>query len=245
MDNISGKKIFLLYPDESLRSVFHGELRNSFTIYYMYDYEKIRPLAAYYPGSIIVLNLINNDLGWLPDELEAELEGMREERPSIIILHDGNKPENPLCTLSIRSTGDDEALRAELKKVFEELGGKGRRNFVRYGGNGENIASIVIPVKSDTLQGVVHDISASGLSCSFPQAMEIPSKKELAVTLGIGGESIALTAFKILERKFNDDIIHVLKFSGGMPADRIEMLLNFIYSSLDNEMKIFAKKISN
>ena len=244
MDSISGKKIFLLYPDEALRAVFHGELRNSFTIYFMYDYEKIRSLAAYYPGSIIVLNLINNDLDWLPEELDSELSGMKEEPPTIIILHDREEPNWSFCSLSIKYNGNNDELRIRLREAFEELGGRGRRNFVRYGGNQENIASIALSAESGIVQGIVHDISASGLSCSFPQNLDIPSKKDFKVKLGLGSESIEIIASKILERKFNDDIIHVLKFSGGMPAVKTEMLLSFIYNSLDSEMKAFAKKLS-
>ena len=48
-ETLTGRKIFVLYPDERLRNVFYGSLRNQFDIYYMYDYEKIEALARYYP----------------------------------------------------------------------------------------------------------------------------------------------------------------------------------------------------
>ena len=246
MESLSGKKIFLLYPDEFLRKVFYGELRNRFTIYYMYDYEKIRPLADYYPESIIVLNLINNDLEWLPEELGNQLRGVAEDHlPTMIALHDKAEANCPRCGISIDFNGDTEALKARLKKIFEKLGGKGRRNFVRYGGNGENIASITLTADEGVNKGVVHDISASGLSCSFPQAEEIPANKDFNVKLGLGEESIIIKAYKILERDFQGDAIHVMKFREGMPAEETDMLLNFIYSSLDQEMKLFIKKLSN
>ena len=73
MESISGNKIFILYPDEHLRkNIFYGGLRNSYAMYFIYDYEKIKSLAEYFPGSIIVLNLHKNDLDWLPEEISSE-----------------------------------------------------------------------------------------------------------------------------------------------------------------------------
>ena len=247
MKSISGNKIFVLYPDVHLRDkIFYGGLRNSYTIYYMYDYEKVKALVNYYPGSLIVLNLINNDLGWLPEELFGELSDLPEDkRPKIIALYDETKAPHSKCCRAIHYQGNDDDLKAELSSVFVDLGGKGRRNFVRYGGSGENVASIRIKTASAETSGMVHDISASGLSCSLSGTVDIGKGDVLQVILSLDGKTLELDASKILERNFDGSIVHVLQFNSGMPADILAELLGFIYKSLDSEMEAFIKNLSN
>lgn len=246
MDSISGKKIFVLYPDEALRNIFHGELRNSFAIYYMYDYEKVSPLASSYPGCIIVLNLIGNELGWLPEELRKETEDLPEEqRPSIIAIYDIVKPLRTNCDRSVQFQGNPGDLKYELKSIFIDLGGKGRRNFVRYGGNGENIASIILSTELGKRSGVVHDISISGLSFSTSSDMKIASGQSMTVRLELASVKIEIETEKILERNFDGNIVHVLKFKDGIDKSTAGELNAFIHSSLDAEMELFIKKLSN
>lgn len=247
MKPISGNKIFVLYSDAHLRDeIFYGGLRNSYTIYYMYDYEKVKALVNYYPGSLIVLNLVNNDLGWLPEELCSELSGLPDDKqPKIIAIYDEIKPLHSCCSRVIHYQGNDDDLRAELSSVFVDLGGKGRRNFVRYGGSGENVASIRLRTASADTLGIVHDISASGLSCGLLGAVDIIKGDALQVILSLDGKTLELDASKILERNFDGSIVHVLKFNTGMPADIIAELLGFIYKSLDSEMEAFIKNLSN
>ncbi len=245
MRDITGKKIFVLYPDEELREIFYGPLRNQFEVYYIYDYEKIKPLVEYYPGSIIIINLINNDLDWLPEEINEAFNGVSAEvLPETVALYDNAKPLCGLCTRSIHYQGDKNDFKAELNRMLVELGGKGRRDFVRYGGSDDNIASMKIVTDAGEYPSVVHDISVSGLSCSTSQADEISVDQKIRVVLSLNGKSVEIDAQKILERNFGS-VIHILKFSEPMPGSCKNDLLHFIYSSLDSKMNEFIKKLSN
>ncbi|HAK45806.1 MAG TPA: hypothetical protein DCO79_07805 [Spirochaeta sp.] len=246
MEPLTGKKIFVLYPDEDIRDIFYGSLRNQFAIYYMYDYEKVKALLEYYPGSIIIMNLVNNELGWLPEEINGGLKTLpKDNKPKTIALYDNEKPLYGSCTRSIQYQGNREDLKAELKDLFVEYGGRGRRNFVRYGGSGEEIASMKIVTKAGVLPAIVHDISASGLSCSIAQASEIDTGIKLAVRLILEGKTVEFYSTKILERKFGENPVHVLKFEDSMSENAKADLLHFIYSSLDSKMQEFIKNLSN
>lgn len=245
---MTGKKIFLLYPDSFLREeIFHGSLRNQFEIYFIFDYEKIKPLIEYYPRSIICINLVENDLDWLIEELKEELSEISEQDyPQMAVLSDRNisDPERSCRAVDCRKTPDE--IKLGLQHLFEEWGGKGRRNFVRYGGLGESVAVIKAVWNGMEFSGTVHDISASGLSCSFSEDAFIPiSSDELKIHLKLSDITLSLSANKILERDFNEQAIHVLQFDKGMEDDRLDALYRFIHQSLDSRMDQFIKKLSN
>jgi len=245
---LSGKKIFILYPDSFLREeIFHGSLRNQFQIYFIFDYEKIRSLVEYYPGSIICLNRVDNDLDWLVDELKGELSDLPEEDyPKIAVLSDLAMPEGGFCCRNVDCRRPPDEVKTELQQMFIDWGGKGRRNFVRYGGNGESVAVIRTASDGQDLSGTVHDISASGLSCSFNVDASIPiSSEEIQIKLDLGEITLDLSAIKILERDFNEQTIHVLQFDRKMPESRLDALYRFIHRSLDSSMEEFIKKLSN
>lgn len=243
---LTGKKIFILYPDQNLRSILYGTLRNQFALYYMYDYEKVKPLIKYYPGSIVVINLIDNDLSWLPDEIEDELSDLSDdEKPSIVILYNNIKPEHKPGRKTIHFQGSADDLRAELDSCFSELGGKGRRNFVRYGGYGENIASLRIEAGGVSSAGIAHDISATGLSCSIAGDFHLEPGAGVKLIINTDKEPIELDAYKLLERNFNGERVHILKLAEKQTEMTTNKLLNFIYTSLDKEMEEFIKKLSN
>ncbi|MDC7228239.1 MAG: PilZ domain-containing protein [Spirochaetales bacterium] len=245
MESLTGKKIFVLYPDEKIRNIFYGQLRNQFAVYYIYDYEKIRQLAEYYPSSIVVINLVDNELEWLPEEISSEIEGLSDDaRPETIAIYDKIKPQSEFCSRSIQFLGDDKTLRAELYEIFIQLNGKGRRNFVRLGGSGEEIALMKITSDAGEYNAIAHDMSSSGLSCSIIQTADISKGESLTIRLSLEGKTVELRAEKILERSFGETIIHVLKFSEPMSEDSRTGLLNFIYSSLDSKMHEFIKNLS-
>ena len=245
MEPLSGKKIFVLYPDENLRDILYGDIRNRFEVYYIYDYEKVKPLVEYYPGSIIVLNLIGNDLHWLVEELNDQMKVLADDAsPSIIALFDETAPPENGCSRIIQYSGNTEDLKTDLLASFNDYGGKGRRNFVRYGGSDENIASISLETQAGVLSGVVHDISVSGLSFSLSSAPGIAGGERLNLVVRHDDFELRLQAEKILERNFGELPVHVLKFLDLSP-DIYSELLGFIYSSLDSRMNEFIKKLSS
>ena len=247
MTNLSGKKIFVLYPDSFLREkVFHGSLRNQFQIYYIFDYEKIRLLADYYPGCIICINLVNNDLDWLVDDIIEGLEGISEENyPKIALLTDREPPSAAASCPLVDFRKNPEEIIEDIKKLFSDFGGRGRRNFVRYGGYGESVATIRVRTDGDFATGTVHDISASGLSCSFQENIELnASSGDIEIRLDLAGTGLTLKATKILERAMDGRLIHILQFERNMSEDKLDELSRFIHSSLDARMEEFINKLS-
>ncbi|MBI9108828.1 MAG: PilZ domain-containing protein [Spirochaetales bacterium] len=248
MIQLTGNKIFILYPDKFLREeIFHGSLRNQFQIFYIFDYEKIRPLIEYFPGSIICINLVENDLGWLIEELKNELSVIAEDEfPRMAILSDKKLSDTGSFSRLVEFGTNPDAIKSELQQMFIDWGGKGRRNFVRYGGSGEAVAVISAFFAGNELRGTVHDVSAGGLSCSFKENAVIPiSDKEIRIKLDLSDITLELSAIKILERDFNKETIHVLQFDKGMSKDRLDALYRFIHQSLDSSMDQFIKKLSN
>lgn len=245
---LTGKKIFILYPDSFLRNeIFHGNLRNQYQIYFIFDYEKVKPIAEYYPGCIFCINLVANDLGWLITELEDELEGISAENyPKLAVLTDKNI-ELPGKGFKLVDCGrSPDSIQLELQSLFAGWGGKGRRNFVRYGGVGETVAGLRTVFEGREINGIVHDISASGLSCSFSEDPQIPiSNETMEIALDLSGTVIELTALKILERDIDNQTIHVLQFDKSMTSGRLDELYRFIHESLDSKMDQFIKKLSN
>lgn len=248
MTGNTGKKIFILYPDTFLREkIFHGELRNEFEIYYFHDYEKIPAIARHYPGCIVVVNLGNNVFDWLIDEIKTSLASFEEiVKPKLICLQNTGTDDTGSCDLKLVTGNNTETIRSALKQAFIEFGGKGRRNFVRYGGLDERIAVLRGQYKGREILGTVHDISASGLSCSFPAPDDatLPLTGEtLSIQIDLASQVIEMMVTKFLERKFDTEIIHVFQFSRDMAAGKREELCHFIYNSLDSKMAVFIKTL--
>ena len=244
MNEIIGRKIFVLYPDLRLRRIFHGNLRDQFEIYYIYDYEKIPLLAGHFPGCILCLNLVDNDLAWLPGELEDMLEPLdAETRPRIIVLHNSPDMDTEHGDHFIEISGNDDGNRLTLQLAFDRYGGKGRRNLVRYGGGSESVASIEIECGGKVYTGTVHDISASGLSCSLPGSDCGPPSGYLNFHLDLQGKRISCVGKKILERKHYEDIINVFQFGRDLPEEMADAIYEFIHSSLDAEMAELIKSL--
>ncbi len=248
MDDFSGKKIFILYPDKQLRDkIFHGYLRDQFEIYYLSDHEKIRALMEFYPGSILCINLIKNDFSWLAKDVYEQLSDLEyEHKITMISLYEDLPPETDFWDASVCCHGESEIVIEDLRNTFTRFGGKGRRNFVRYGGYGETVAGIKVILPAMVAEGHVHDISALGLSCSLPDQSEIPVSDELLeIRLDLGAEHLYLKAMKNLERKITGRKIHVMIFDRNMDSENQRALYNFIHSSLDAGMNEFIKNLSD
>ena len=95
------------------------------------------------------------------------------------------------------------------------------------------------------MPGVAHDISASGLSCSTSEDWDSSGQGELKVMLNLSENPIELKALKILQRNFNEEVVHVLKFTEDQKPGTMTALFDFIYKALDRSMAEFIKNLSN
>jgi hypothetical protein len=63
--------------------------------------------------------------------------------------------------------GNPEDLRTSVEGFLDQIGAKGHRHFVRFGNHYASIATFGFQRDGKRYAGVVHDISAVGISCTF------------------------------------------------------------------------------
>jgi hypothetical protein len=177
MSDITGKKIFFLYPSAIIQNEIAAELvQQEFEVYLMRDHTALRRVLKKYPNSIVLVNLDDQmeEKSW-----EAWIRGvMSDEATSNIIIgilsttEDVTLPRKYVNTLHI--TGGFIQIKKDIKQAIVQLveilnaiDAKGRRKYIRATSDNEALTTINVPYNSDFVKGTIKDISVAGLSCAF------------------------------------------------------------------------------
>jgi hypothetical protein len=174
MSDITGKKIFFLYPSAIIQNEIAAELiQQEFEVYLMRDHLALRRILKKYPNSIVLVNIDDqmDEKSW-----EAWIRGVMSDSAETII--------------GILSAVDDPALQRKYVNTLQVAGGfvhikknikqsiiqlveilnaidaKGRRKYIRATSDNET-TTINVPYNGEFVKGTIKDISVAGLSCSF------------------------------------------------------------------------------
>jgi len=172
---ITGKKVFFLYPTASIKNQVITELaQHEIEVYIAKDHVRLARVLKKYPSSIIYVNI---------DEPIKEMEWEKWVAGVLTTV--------PTAKIGIFSSSDNEELKNKyvnklkvscgfitlkldmskaINKILDVLGvmnAKGRRKYLRASIERESNAVINMPFNGDFINGTVKDVSVVGISCSF------------------------------------------------------------------------------
>ena len=118
-----------------------------------------------------------------------------------------------------------------ILQIIEELNVWGPRNYIRFGNKDSRIAVFRMKFSDNWRTGVIHDISASGMSCSFDKHDDINiNENSTEIELCIKDRIFHLAGSFLIRRTFKNMNTFVLVFSRKRSTENIQNLNSIIYN---------------
>jgi hypothetical protein len=247
-DDITGRKVFFLYPSALIQNQIAAELiQQEFEVYICKDHVKLRQVLKKYPGSIVFANI--ND-GISEKEWEAWIRGVM------------GAPETAGVDIGIVCSGDNENLKRKyliqvkikcgytvlksdlnpaIKQILEILkavDAKGRRKYIRATTDQGSTTTANFPINGTFIDGIIKDISVVGFSCVFKDDPGL-TKNSLFQDIQIKLQTMLLKAEGIIfgSRTEGETKIYVVLFTQRIDPDVKTRIRTFIQSSLQSRME--------
>lgn len=248
MDNLTGRKVFFLYPHSVIKEEMLDELvAEEYETYILKDHQRALRLLKAYPGSIIFINID---------------EAMKEPEWEQYILNIINSGEYEDIRVGIFSYNEDQELAqkylldyslpagfirlklgyGETKKIILNVlkanEAKGRRKFVRAECAKDPQAMINVTSEGRAIQGKLLDISSAGSACAFKEESLFPKNSYLkSIQLQLRGARIMVNGI-VMGTRSDDPRIHVLLFDPkSIDGERKEKIYRYIRSNLQRAIE--------
>jgi hypothetical protein len=252
ISDITGKKIFFLYPSAIIQNEIAAELiQQEFEVYIVRDHLGLRRILKKYPDSIVFVNIDDqmNEKNW-----EAWIRGIMSDTATA---HVG---------IGILSATDDTALSRkyinsikitcgfiqvkkdikqsiiQIMEILRVVDAKGRRKYIRATTDNESLTTINLPHNGDFVKGVIKDISVAGLSCAF-SVDPLIEKNSLIKDIQIKLQSVILKAEGIVFGSRMDGItkIYVIIFTQRTDPDVRAKIRKYIQLNLQSKLDVAMK----
>jgi len=244
--DITGKKIFFLYPTASVQNMIITELvQQEYEVYVIKDHARFANALKKYPDSILFINI---DDGMAEQEWSAWIEKIMAAFANIKV--------------GIFSSNSDEALRdkyvndlhvqcgfltskfdiakstTKILEMLSVLNVKGRRKYIRATTEQEIAATINMPHNGGFINGIIKDISVVGISCVFDTEDVELAKNALFKDIQIRLQTmlIKVEAIMLGSRMDGDEKIFVLIFTQRVDPDVRVKIRKYIQQSLQHKM---------
>ena len=244
----AGKKIFFLYPTNSIKNQIIAELaQNEYEAYAAKDHAKLTRALRNFPDSIIFIN-IEEKISY--QEWENWIGTTRTTAPAVKfgIFSSSNDEEfknkfikSNRITCGLLPLKPDMTKAAE--KILETLGTmdvKGRRKYLRATTDREAKAIINIPTGGgDFLNGVIKDISVIGVSCVFdhdPGLKKNAHMKDIQIKL----QSMLVKVESVVfgSRENSGEKIYVMLFTQRVDPDVRVKIRKYIQQNMQSKMDL-------
>ena len=243
-----GKKIFFLYPlGDVLAQIIQRMISSEYEVYRLQKHAEVLALIAGFSDSIIFINI---DAGLsLADwkkfiqnfssdpATKSALVGLISENMQFSDQTEWLDSLSAYCGSVRLAAGLEEAAETVLA-ITDANGAMGQRQYVRFGGQGLEIAKFSFKFNAREHAGTVHDISSAGMSCTFETAIECDVGDSIGDIVLKLGESISTISGRIIVKRRHDDEhdLFVVMFDKRLVAATRDSLHNFIHHSLQAQM---------
>ncbi|MDR1863873.1 MAG: pilus assembly protein PilZ [Treponema sp.] len=246
-DDITGRKIFFLYPSALIQNQIVSELvQQEFEVYTVKDHIKLRRVLKTYSDSIVFAN-INDGMG--EAEWEAWIAGVMEKPETAgvdigVICSKDNEDlhKKYLDRMNIRCgcTALKPDLNLAVKQILEILkaaGAKGRRKYIRAAADQRTTTTVNVPLNGTFINGTIKDISTAGFSCAFEDDPGL-AKNSLFQNIQIKLQTMLLKAEGVVFgfRTEGETRIYVILFTQRVDPVMKTRIRTFIQSSLQSKM---------
>jgi len=244
---ITGKKIFFLYPSASVQNQIITELiQQEYEVYISKDHARLARALKKYPDSILYINV---DEGMPAAEWEKWIHTVKVT---------GSLPDLKIGIFS--SNNDDEvrekrintmhvecgylALKFDMSKTtdkiletLKEMNVKGRRKYLRANTEREPTATINMPVRGEFVSGVIKDISVVGVSCVFEQDPGL-AKNALFKDIQVRLQTMLLKVEAVVFGSRSEDgrTIYVMLFTQRIDPDVRVKIRKYIQLNLQHKL---------
>jgi len=230
MNKTLDAKFFVVSPDDVTRKRI-GSLvtRELCEIYIIENYRIIQSLISQLEKCILILdfNTLERSIdvnGFLQELLQTcggkLIRILTVDPPPGIISHD------KLINYESGFIRSD----SNVLTIVNELNIWGQRNYIRFGNKNSRIAVFRMKIKNNWRTGVIHDISASGMSCSFDKHSDIEiDEHSTDIELNIEDRIFSLTGSFLIRRTFKTANLFILIFSRKRSKENIRSLNSIIY----------------
>ncbi|MCL2441328.1 MAG: PilZ domain-containing protein [Treponema sp.] len=244
-DELTGKKVFFLYPTASVKNQVITELvQHEIEVYTCKDHNKLGRVIKNYPDAIIFANI---------DESMPELEWERWISNVKIIA--------PNVKVGVFSSSSDEELKnkylnklnaacgfitlkldmtkaiQKIIDILEVMNVKGRRKYLRASVERETTATINMPYNGEYINGTIKDISVVGISCVFDHDPGL-KKNALHKDLQIRLQSMLLKVEAVVfgSRENDGQLAYVLIFTQRIDPEVRVKIRKYIQQNLQSKM---------
>ena len=242
---LSGKKIFMLYPTASVINQVIMELtQQEYEVYVAKDHGRLMRVLKKFNDSIVYINI---DEKMPEQEWEKWILTLHSSIPEVKVgIFASNSSEelkdkyiknlNIACgflPLKVDMSKSAEAIIEILKLVNV----KGRRKYLRASTEREANASVNIPLGGDFVKGVVKDISVVGFSCSLENNPELP-KNTLQKDIQMRLQSMLLNVEAVVfgSRTEETGKTYVFIFTQRVDSDVRIKIRKYIQQNLQSKM---------
>lgn len=249
---ISGKKVFFLYPTAVVQNRIINELsQQEYEVYSAKDKDILRRVLRKYPDSVIFVDINEK----IPEkEWENWIRGMMEAQdtkhiPIGIVTANDDEQIKRKYLLSVKVACGYTVLKFDLEKalvhimeVLHAVNVKGRRKFVRATIENEANTTVNLPMQGMFVNGQIKDISVAGISFTLEGNPDI-TKNALYKDIQIKLQSSLLKAEAIAfgSRMDGKDKVYVFLFTQRIDPDVRTKIRKFIQQNLqvkmDSELK--------
>lgn len=241
-ENIDAK-IFIISPDEKHRERVQKVIDDQrCEIYILEKDSSAKNIISHFKKSVLIVDAANyNNTENLQKFITDMLTISQEKLINIIIIDNPEGHISDSRVLSVeRSLTDNEEY---ILQFIKDLNILGPRSYIRFGYKDSRIAFFRMKLMDKWRTGVIHDISASGMSCAFDKHQDIKmDENSTIIELSINDVIFRMTGSFLLRRTFKNDNMFVLVFSGRKNQEHITSLNSIIYSlSRKNVLKKIAE----
>ncbi|MDR2028911.1 MAG: PilZ domain-containing protein [Treponema sp.] len=253
--DLLGKKIFFLHPSAVIQNEIVFELiQQEFEAYIIRDQNGVIRLLKRYPDSLVFVNI---DEGLSEPDWEKWIRNVIAD-PALADIKVGivsAKNDEALMRkyiASVKIQGGYTVIKSDINKAVRQLleilhvfDAKGRRRFLRATSENETLTTINIPHNNTYVNGVIKDISSTGLSCSFSEDPKL-EKNSLCQDIQIKLQSVLLKLEGIVFGSRMDGLnkIYVVVFTQRIdPSVRVKIrkyIQGNIQAIIDAELKSFS-----
>ena len=246
MENILGKKIFILFPQSVIQEeMIHLLIAAEYEVALIRDKHKAMRAFSKFPDSIVFINIE---------------EGMREHEWENFVrtIMNGEKTKN--LRIGILSYNDNPTLREKylmdigvpcgfvtlkiglkesfkiIAKTLEANEARGRRKYVRAVCRPQDKATFNVKMAGEYLTGRIVDISSVGMACTFDKPIELKPGSSLEdIQLKLRAVLCRLSG-KLVGINKGDDERHVIIFDKNISPRERHKVHKFVYDRLQESI---------
>lgn len=256
MENIeiTGKKIFFLYPSTIVRNeVVSALIMQEFEAYTVKDHVALGRVLKRFPDSIVFVNLDEKTMsereremwicGVMDDPVTARTKiGVLSSNPNDDVQQKYLTQIKVACGFTYVST-DLKKLIAQISQILLKHEAMGRRKYIRVTSDNETLTTANMPLNGHFISASIRDISSAGFSCIF---LEDPNlvKGTIITDIQLKLQSTLVRAEAIVLGSRADELmqVYVFVFLPHVDTDVRYKIHKYIQIAIQNKMDMELKK---